>query len=464
MSNKQPKTNLNFKLSIKNSIKLSPQQQQQQSNQYNRAQNYNNNNNHKQKLNDIYLMQVCGNIKKSSKTIYKHSPVDFKLACLNSEQVITIYDECLNKKCQISDAHIDTIINEIDFFKCDRNLFLTCGDDSQVKCWDLRNPRKEVLKYDMTNDSEYGIKFLSLDIDCTDHLIASSTSNNVENNSYVYLFDIKMSNKVLKKYSDAHSNDITQVKFDSMNKNRLISASIDGLACVFDLANLKSDEQPRKRENESDNESVDEDDDLIDHVYNTNSSIQKIGYLNANNQYLYAITFTNDVFIWDLGTQDEVYKLSLHNSDKPSEYIIDCFNLNSAPNDIVTCLGDKHGNLQFYDLNERLIFNTSSIRAQNNKHHGDLIRSVFWNYYESELYSVGEDAILNRWKLDLVDGENDDDNNVKAGSSKRVMKNDEDDEEKDDDDVGNDKRKKQKIFNDYKNNDKKYFNNNKRKY
>ena len=419
----------NLKLSLKNSYK------------FNSPTNQTHSNNGKHKSNDIYLMQVCGNIKKASKTrefkTKEQSLADFKLACLNSEQTISIFDENLFKKSQIIDAHIDTIINEVEFFKCDQNLLLTCGDDSLVKCWDLRNPRKEVIKYDLTNDL---CKLLSVDIDCADQLIASSTSNNDDNNSFIYFFDIKMSNKVLKKYSDAHSNDITQVKFDSMNKNRLISASIDGLACVFDLLNLKTDVV--KAEQSSSDESVDDDDDdLIDQVYNTNSSIQKIGYLNANSQYMYAITFTNDLFIWNMDTQDEIYKLSLYNSNKPSDYIIDCFNANQSPNEIITCFGDRHGNLQFYDLNDRLLFNTNSIRASN-KHHSDLIRSVFWNYYANELYSIGEDGILNKWKLDLEDNEEEEDDSEAKGKTKRLLKNsDKSDDDEDDKKVN----KKQKL-------------------
>ena len=428
--------NLNCKLSLKNSLKVNNNQ-------------FGINNINKFKPNDIYLMQVCGNAKKSVASVNK---IDFKIACLNSEQVIGIYDGDLNERACINDAHPETIINEIEYFKLDNNLLLTCGDDSFVKCWDLRNTRKSVLKYQGTNENGGVVKFLSCDIDCADQIIAASTSNNEDNNSFIYLFDIKMSNKILEKYEGAHSNDITQVKFDSLNKNRLVSASIDGLACVFDLLNLKIKNKGVASSDTSD-DSFDDDDDLIDQVYNTTSSVQKIGYLNSNNQYLYAITFTNDLFVWNMNTQDEVLKFSLYNSKKDSDYIIDCFNPLSDPNEMIACLGDKNGNLQLYNSKMDLIFNTSSAKDEtNNKHHHDLIRSTFWNYYHSELFSIGEDGILNKWKLDLFEDENPT-NEDKACCSKKRSKqdndNDDDNNNDDDDDDSSDDNKqikKRKLY------------------
>ena len=419
----------NYKLTLKNSLKMVTS-----------ASNHASlNNPNKYKSNDIYLMQVCGNSKKSKPL----NSIDFKIACLNSEQTIGIYNEELNEQATIFDAHSETIINEIDFFKIDHNLLLTCGDDSHVKCWDLRNPRKDVLKYDGGGDS---VKFLSCDIDCADSVIAASTSNNDANNSFVYLFDIKMSNKVLQKYEGAHSNDITQVKFDSMNKNRLVSASIDGLACVFDLLNLKT-KPPKKASDDSDESSFDEDDDLIDQVYNTSSSVQKIGFLNSNNQYLYAITFTNDLFIWDMNTQDEVLKFSLFNSENPSDYIVDCFNSPQSPNQIILCLGDRNGNIQLYDDKKELIFNSNSIRTGDSirsKHHSDLIRSSFWNYYQEQLFSIGEDGILNKWKFDFVAHDDEVSRNT-ACCSKRS--NNDDDEDEDEQKEENRRKKRKNISN-----------------
>lgn len=415
----------NYKLTLKNSLKMVTSS--------NHAASTNNAN--KYKSNDIYLMQVCGNSKKS-KSI---NTIDSKIACLNSEQTIGIYNEELNERTTIHDAHSEAIINEIDFFKLDHNLLLTCGDDSHVKCWDLRNPRKEVLKYDGGGES---VKFLSCDIDCEDSIIAASTSNNDDNNSFIYLFDIKMNNKILEKYEGAHSNDITQVKFDCMNKNRLVSASIDGLACVFDLLNLKTKTPKKTSDDSGDEESFDEDDDLIDQVYNTSSSVQKIGFLNSNNQYLYAITFTNDLFIWDMNTQDEILKFSLFNSKNPSDYIVDCFNSTQSPNQIILCLGDRNGNIQLYNDKKDLIFNTSSIRCGDtvrNKHHSDLIRSSFWNYYQNDLFSIGEDGILNKWKLDFVIEDEASENT--ACSSKR-SKNDDNNEDEEEEEENKQKKRK----------------------
>lgn len=432
-SNKLKKT---YKLDLSNSLKLS-----------NPSERLLHSNGTKKNQSDIYLMQICGNLKRSSKV----DKNDFKFACLNSEQIITIYDENLFEKAKIYEAHADTIINEIEFFKQNKNLLLTCGDDGLLKCWDLRATRKEVLIYDITSseesnamassdESSSNLKLLSCDINLDDSIIASSTNNNDNNDSFIYLFDVKMSNKVLKKYSDAHSNDITQVKFDPYVQTRLVSASIDGLACVFDLTNLDKTLEPRVALNDEEN---DIDDDLIDHVYNTTSSIQKIGYLNRH--YLFAITFTNDLFIWDLDTQDELFKINyLNDSCKykyslHSDYIVDCINVNMADNDddIVICLGDKLGNLQLYDLHENLLFNTenSKSNAPSLLKHNDIVRGVYWNYYTNDLYSIGEDSILNKWRLSVAyeaHAREEEKESVDNTSKKRVI-HDEDDKSSEND-------------------------------
>jgi len=389
MSEKDKKISSKLQLSYARNLKVG-------SSSTNRNSKYNDKNNkNKSKDNDDhYAVQICGNC-----TPVKYLKDDkFMLACLSSDRKITLYDRSLQKITQIVDAHKRSQINEINFFKMDNNMIISCGDDAIVKCWDVRKPLKEVIKFDQSDDD---VKFLSADINCDDKYIVAGTSSNKDQEAFIYFFDVKMTrNSLIKKYTDAHSNDITQVKFDYLKPNRFISASTDGLACLFDLNFLKDHTNTIARpsantSDKSDNEN-DEDDDLIEQTFNIDVPIQKIGFLNDNK--FYAITYTDDLFVYDLESYDECLRIMLSNeTTKKSnydncDYVVDCFDYE---NRLIECLGKRDGRLQLYE-NKNLVFKSDDEKKLP-KSHRDIVRSLY--YYDRNVYTVSEDGELFKWDL-----------------------------------------------------------------
>lgn len=361
---------------------------------------------------DVYLMQIC-------------LSDDKKIACLSSDKSIHVFNEKLDESTctKLIKPHKDSIVNEISFYKRDSNKLATCGDDGIIKIWNLTNLNKPEAIFDYGKDK---VKFLSIDINKNDHLLAASTSSNKDNESFVYLIDLK-SLKLIKKYTDAHSDDITQCRFDKENAYRLLTASMDGLVCHFELSSLFETKAILEKieKVELKEESDDPDDDLIETVYNIDASIQKIGYFNTNK--FYAITFTNQLAIYDFKTQDLLYRLDLNeNRDNfnKCDYILDCIEFKDR---ILLCLGKFDGTIELYDKESALSLNY--YRVLTIKKHNDVIRSLYND--EKFVYTAGEDSLMVKWELEeinssskrsLEDEDLDDKNEIKNRKIKKIKK------------------------------------------
>ena len=156
----------------------------------------------------------------------------------------------------------------------------------------------------------------------------------------------------------------------------------------------------------------DEDPDLMEQVFNTDSSIQKIGYIYSNVLFsqpdqLYAITYTNGLFVWDLNTHDLIYKTNANSDDEEDDYFFDCFYFKSKPDELpllTSCTTDKRGRIRL--VQEKQILSEVSKQTNpnednklNERTHRDLIRDSYWNSVACNFYTAGEDGFLIKWKL-----------------------------------------------------------------
>jgi WD40 repeat protein len=375
-------------------------------------------------LSTNYVLQITGSNDNNS------------LACLTSDKIVQIYDQNILKlknkiTCYQNEAKLT--VNEIGFFKQNNEMIFSCMDNGKLDCWDLRSDNlsnASICFSGLSVDDKR--EFLCSDINSLDELLIIGTNKTIDN-CQIYVYDIRNTQKYLFKFSESHSNDVSQVKFDPFYARKFCSASVDGLVCLYDL-DLKPDEQAESNQNssdldktpskltQSDNESDDEisddeeeDPDFMDQVLNADSSIQKIGYLISNRNQkeadqLYAITFTNDIFVWDLKTYDVVYKkqsknknvlsgnLLDENDDKEEDYYFNCFYDQASC--LTVCMGDKNGTIKLYQ-NDNLVYETDrTLNNQEKRFHKDIIRGAYWNN-SIYLYTAGEDGFLFKW--DVID-------------------------------------------------------------
>ena len=126
--------------------------------------------------------------------------------------------------------------------------------------------------------------------------------------------------------------------------------------------------EEEKNEDDEDDESDSEisDPDFMYQCYNTMSSVQKLGYLN--NDQLYSITL-NGLFVYDLKTDDLVFKIEDLNKDQEEEnesYFVNCLNWSFNPQPIVLA-GTKNGNMKFYQ-ESKLVFEANSNDTSEKRH------------------------------------------------------------------------------------------------
>jgi len=152
---------------------------------------------------------------------------------------------------------------------------------------------------------------LSFDLNSSEQVLAAGTEL-VEFDASIHFFDARSSTStLLKTYSESHSDDITNVKFHPTNPARLMTGSVDGLICQFDLTDM------------------DEDEGLLV-VSNTGASINKIGYFGPQSEYIYCLSHMETLSLWNSEEADAIHQFGdIRGVSKPAmgltvDYGIDC--------------------------------------------------------------------------------------------------------------------------------------------
>ena len=144
----------------------------------------------------------------------------------------------------------------------------------------------------------------------------------------------------------------------------------------------------------------------MDQCLNTESCVSKIGYLSSSNESsdrLFAITTTNDFFLWDLNTYDTIYEKKSPKQteldDQTDFLFFDCFYYsNDFP---VVCQTNNDGHLRLLSK-DKIVYEQQKLGQdkRDEKFHRDIIRSSYWNPKEKVLFTAGEDGFILKWKVD----------------------------------------------------------------
>ncbi|CAL5194463.1 unnamed protein product [Lathyrus oleraceus] len=150
------------------------------------------------------------------------------------------------------------------------HVLSSCSSDGTIRAWDTRifqqvsilnaGPSQEVFSFSTGGPNG-----------C---LVAAGCD------SQVLLWDWR-NNKQIACLEDSHMDDVTQVHFVPDEPGRLISASVDGLICIFDTSGDIND------------------DDHLDSVINVGTSIAKVGFFGESYQKLWCLTHIETAGIWD---------------------------------------------------------------------------------------------------------------------------------------------------------------------
>ncbi|CDP03503.1 unnamed protein product [Coffea canephora] len=137
---------------------------------------------------------------------------------------------------------------------------------------------------------------------------------------------------------ESHMEDVTQVHFVPGHQNKLLSASVDGLMCLFDTSG-----------------DINEDDHL-ESVLNVGTSIGKVGFCGDSNQKIWCLTHIETLSVWDW--KESIMEVNFEDarsltSDRWTlghvDYFVDCY-YSMDENRLWVIGGTNSGTLGYFPL------------------------------------------------------------------------------------------------------------------
>ncbi|EEF39247.1 WD-repeat protein, putative [Ricinus communis] len=167
-------------------------------------------------------------------------------------------------------GHSDTI-NQIAFSASSSpHVLHSCSSDGTMRAWDTRTFRQVSCITAAASQEIFSFSFGG----STDNLLAAGSKSQI-------LFWDWRNKKQVACLEESHTDDVTQVHFVPGHGNKLLSASVDGLMCIFDTNGDIND------------------DDHLESVINVGTSVGKVGFFGENYQKLWCLTHIESLSIWD---------------------------------------------------------------------------------------------------------------------------------------------------------------------
>ncbi|KAK9733660.1 hypothetical protein RND81_04G082500 [Saponaria officinalis] len=247
----------------------------------------------------------------------------------------------------------NSTINEIAFGDSfsDCLLLYSCSSDGTIRAWDSRTFQQVSLVNAGPSQEVFSFSFGG-----ANNLLAGGCK------AQVLLWDWR-NKKQVACLEDSHTEDVTQVRFAPGTQNKLLSASVDGLMCIFDTTGDIND------------------DDHLESVLNVGTSIGKIGFFGHNNQKLWCLSHIETLSIWDWKEENAIADFPETRSMASNgwtrdqiDYFIDCHS--SSEDDRLWLIGATNaGTIGYFPVNymDRTIGSAEAILEGG---HVNVVRSV----------------------------------------------------------------------------------------
>ncbi|KAI3449495.1 hypothetical protein Pfo_006160 [Paulownia fortunei] len=163
-------------------------------------------------------------------------------------------------------GHSSTI-NQISFARPSApHVLYSCSSDCTLRAWDSRSFQQVSCINTGPSQEVFSFSFGGPD----DNLLSAGI-----------LFWDWRTMKQTACLEESHTEDVTQVHFVPGHPSKLVSASVDGLMCLFDTSGA-----------------INDDDHLVS-VFNVGTSIGKVGFFGEANQKLWCLTHIETLSVWD---------------------------------------------------------------------------------------------------------------------------------------------------------------------
>ncbi|OAD54509.1 WD repeat-containing protein 89 [Eufriesea mexicana] len=321
-----------------------------------------------------YILAVCG----TQRQIFDP---EFRIGTALSDHTCVIYSvgESLNQIFTLT--HNQAPIVGIRFSPTSRNILYTATNNGQITACDLRAKGKVIAKFtDITDDGKTK-PLCSFDVSCNEKLIAGG-SEHIGGDAFILFWDARHTNSklddknnLLGGYWQSHVEDVTSLAFHSNKQDVLASGSTDGLINVFDLS------QPTE-------------DSALTYSLNTESSVDRIGWLNDNNLWC---TTHNSLQLWDYDGATPYAKFGRNNlavsqNDDPDDCYIVRFHASNALGQPFLLAGCSCVKGCLNVINDRL---ETCYNMVGNK---QIVRDSWLHEKSGSLITVGEGGLINIWR------------------------------------------------------------------
>ncbi|ANZ75556.1 BA75_02068T0 [Komagataella pastoris] len=245
------------------------------------------------------------------------------------------------------------------------NVVATAAADG-VKVWDFRCINQgPVSKF----SNEKNVPFLSLD---SKHGLLGAGSELEGTDSEIYIWDLRNSSP-LRKLSESHHDDITEVKFHGTNKDLLLSGSTDGYVNIYDLT-------------------FPEEEDALHQVINF-ASIHSADFLSSSR--IYTLSHMETFAIHELNDKStdlkEPQPVQFGDVREPwsCEYVVGIY-----PG-YVACGSNSQESLTLYPFQDEKVDTERRVTLKP-AHGEEIVRDVLLK--DSRIYTAGEDSKLKIWQ------------------------------------------------------------------
>ncbi|GAB2282023.1 Protein gts1 [Dionaea muscipula] len=218
-------------------------------------------------------------------------------------------------------------INQISF-SGPTSVLHSCSSDGTIRAWDTRTfhqvssvnagPCQEVFTFSFGGSGD---------------LLAGGCKSQI-------LFWDWRNLKQIACLEECHVDDVTQVHFIPGAQNKLLSASVDGLMCIFDTARDIND------------------DEHLESVMNVGTSIGKVGFFGDKREKLWCLTHIETLSVWDWKNSklevdfQEARSLASDNWSRDHvDYLVDCHCSGDDGNDLWVIGGTNAGTIGYFPVN-----------------------------------------------------------------------------------------------------------------
>ncbi|GFH50284.1 hypothetical protein CTEN210_06760 [Chaetoceros tenuissimus] len=298
------------------------------------------------------------------------SPSNTLLSCALSNQLIQTYDRSTLKLLQKYQPHSNTITS-VKYINDD--VILSSSTDGTCKLYDCKS--NSVISTLSLSKEEA----LTVDVGYNGVLAAVGGSS-----GNIHFYDLRnISNKMhpLGSYVDAHTDDVTHVKFQSMTSSLLATASEDSLINVFDTS-MPSEESALKS------------------VMNTMAPLRQVGFFGPSQEGIFALTGSETLQVWHhdscqlISDFGDVRNHLSHLGHASIQYLVGC-HWSNKNQELNLVAGNTEGDCLVYKVEAN---NIVAKQKWNSGHKASIRSFVASDYNGNECFiTAGEDSRLCEW-------------------------------------------------------------------